>query len=44
MNEEIFDWAYAQAQQNARDLYENVGEKLIEQTDKEQPNGGLWII
>lgn len=44
MNEEIFDWAYAQAGQNAQDLYVNVGEKLIEQTDKEQPNGGLWII
>mmetsp|Transcript_9527 Transcript_9527/g.12990 ORF Transcript_9527/g.12990 Transcript_9527/m.12990 type:complete len:109 (+) Transcript_9527:1318-1644(+) len=32
------------ADDNARDLYDTLGEKLVQQTDKEQPNGGLWII
>ena len=44
MNSEVFDWAYAHASQKAKSLYDSLGEKLVQQTDKEQPNGGLWII
>lgn len=40
----MLDWAYAQASVTAKNLYDNVGEKLVQQFDKSQPNGGLWII
>lgn len=44
INQEIFDWAYEQAGKTAQDLYDTVGEKLVQQNDKNQGNGGLWII
>ena len=44
MNSEVFDWAYANASQKAQSLYDTLGEKLVQQTDKEQPNADLWII
>ena len=31
------------ADQSARDLYDSVGEKLVQLSDKNQGNGGLWI-
>ena len=37
MNSEVFDWAYAHASQKAKSLYDSLGEKLVQQTDKEQP-------
>ena len=40
----MLDWAYSQADATARELYDTYGEKLVEQADKEQGNGGLWII
>lgn len=44
VNQESFDWAYSMADENARNLYDTRGEKLVQTTDKNQPNGGLWII
>jgi len=44
MNSEVFDWAYAHASQTAKSLYDSLGEKLVQQTDKEQSNADLWII
>jgi len=44
INQEVFDWAYSMADQSARDLYDSVGEKLVQEDDKNQTNGGLWII
>jgi len=32
------------ASQTAKDLYDSVGEPLVEIEDVNQPNGGLWII
>lgn len=43
MNNEVLEWAYAQADKTAKNLYDTIGQKLVEVTDKEQPNGGLWI-
>jgi hypothetical protein len=44
VNQEVFDWAYSQANGQAKNLYDTLGEKLVQETDKNQPNGGLWII
>ena len=44
IDQEVFDWAYSMADQNAKDLYDSIGEKLVQQKDKQQHNGGLWII
>ena len=44
INQEVFDWAYSMADQSAKDLYDSLGEKLVQESDKNQPNGGLWII
>ena len=44
INQEVFDWAYSMADQSAKDLYDTLGEKLVQESDKNQPNGGLWII
>lgn len=43
MNNEVFEWAYSMADKTAKNLYDTIGEKLVEVNDKEQPNGGLWI-
>ena len=43
VNQEVFDWAYSMADQSARDLYDSIGEKLVQKSDKNQGNGGLWI-
>jgi len=32
------------ADQTAKDLYDSLGEKLVQTLDKQQKNGGLWII
>jgi len=32
------------ADQTAKDLYDSVGEKLVQTKDVQQENGGLWII
>ena len=44
VNREVLAWAYDQASETARELYDTVGEPLVEVDDINQTNGGLWII
>ena len=40
----VFDWAYSMADPTAKNNYDTIGEKLVQKPDKNQGNGGLWII
>ena len=44
VNQEVLDWAFSMTDEKTMANYESVGEQLVEMPDKEQPNGGLWII
>jgi len=44
VNQEVLDWALEAADATARELYDSLGEKLVEAEDIDQPNGGLWIV
>ena len=44
IDQEVYDWAYSMAGQNAKNNYDSIGEKLVQNMDKQQHNGGLWIV